>query len=583
MNLKPGFAAFLQNNDVPAEFTILEVTESLNASLHELQKVDAEIQQLLELMETVEMRRQRIREVISDHKVILSPVRRLPPDVLHEIFFHCLPTDRNPVMKHSESPLLLTRICHSWRAIALSSPRIWSKVHVPLPGDHTFSEWSYALDYHTVIKDGHRQSFADVVRSRCDAIRRWLSRSGACPLSLSIGHSGDYSSLGIELIQEMFDMLLSFADRWRDIDLSIPEDIYNDLLDGINPATFCSLKSLKIALSSQEFADWEAEPIPIRLLAAPSLRRVTISARQTSRLTGNLAQPIWHRITHLTFTSSTTDKYLLVLLRQCPNLVFGEFMTSFSRWADQTVDKEEAFLPRLETLAINDFGAREIMTIVFNAIKAPALTRLLYQWFNPPLNSNSSLFLPTPVIPLLENSALISDLSLSGELSSQHTRECLQRGERVTRVVFGGPPSTNVSGHQVSHSPFMDPDVVIRPDTFDLRILSIGSGAVTLLPRLEYLEAYHLSRLTDEALLDIITSRINGFKRGETAALKSLKLSFKRKRQKDITEDVSRLAKEAGIEVKLDLTYLMEGCKFVEHTPQPLLTSGFSPNNDMWY
>jgi len=42
------------------------------------------------------------------------------------------------------------------------------------------------------------------------------------------------------------------------------------------------------------------------------------------------------------------------------------------------------FLPRLESLAINDSGAHELMAIIFNAIKAPDSTRLLYRWLNPP-------------------------------------------------------------------------------------------------------------------------------------------------------------------------------------------------------
>jgi len=81
---------------------------------------------------------------------------------------------------------------------------------------------------------------------------------------------------------------------------------------------------------------------------------------------------------------------------------------------------------------------------------------------------------------------------------------------------------------------------------------------MTLLPRLESVEAYYLSSLTDEDLLDMITSRIHASQRGEVAALRSVKILFQRHRQKDITEDVSRLAKEAGIEVKLDLTYVAE-------------------------
>ena len=579
MSLKPEFASLLQNNDAPSESTIRELTKSLKAPLNELQEVEAEIQRLGELMETMKMKRQSIQKRINDHTTILSPARRLPPDVLHEIFFHCLPIHHNPIMKSSESPLLLTRICSSWRAIALSSPRIWSKVYIPLPGDPSISSSYGTINDETTLSI-RRQRFAGILRSRCGAVRRWLERSGACPLSLSVTYPSNCSGIqnpkDDELIHEMFEILLSFADRWRDVDLSMPEDIYKKLQDNIDPTTLSSLKSLKLTL--YQIPRWDnTQSIPIRLLAAPGLCRVNISAIQTLHMTGNLIQPIWNHITHITFASSTTDRHLLILLRQCPNLVFGKFIVS-SSWPNQMImDQEAIILPHLESFAINGSGPYEIMTIIFKAMKAPALTRLSYQWFNQHTPADDSTIpLPTPVIPLLDNSTLISYLSLDGGLSSQDTQECLRRGERVTHVVFGKPPFANTSNHLFPFN--MDPDVIHR-DPFDLKVLSIDSEAVALLPRLESLEAYNLSSLTDEDLLNVITSRIKAFRRGETAALNSIKISFRRQRQKDISEEVSILAKAAGIEVKLDLDYPPQGSRFFD----PLSPSfGFISRDDIW-
>ena len=135
MSWKPEYVVLLRNNDIPSESTIREVKESLKAPLIELKEIEVDIQRLCELVETMKIKRKTIQKRIDDYNIILSPVRRLPLDVLHEIFFHCLPTHRNPIMSSSEPPVLLTRVCSSWRAIALSSPRIWSKIHIPLPGD----------------------------------------------------------------------------------------------------------------------------------------------------------------------------------------------------------------------------------------------------------------------------------------------------------------------------------------------------------------------------------------------------------------------------------------------------------------
>jgi hypothetical protein len=187
MSWKPEYVALLRNNDIPSESTIREVKESLHAPLIELQEIEIEIQRLCELVETMKIKRKTIQKRIDDHNIILSPVRRLPLDVLHEIFFHCLPTHRNPIMSSSESPILLTHICSSWRAIALSSPRIWSKIHIPLPGDPGLYQENGLITDGTSLSRLF-QRIAGVLKLRCDAVRRWLSRSGTCPLSISIYH-----------------------------------------------------------------------------------------------------------------------------------------------------------------------------------------------------------------------------------------------------------------------------------------------------------------------------------------------------------------------------------------------------------
>ncbi|KAF8210556.1 hypothetical protein K438DRAFT_1570262, partial [Mycena galopus ATCC 62051] len=57
-------------------------------------------------------------------KALISSIRRLPLQVIQEIFIACLPTHRNCVMSASEAPIQLGRICSSWRALAFSTPQL---------------------------------------------------------------------------------------------------------------------------------------------------------------------------------------------------------------------------------------------------------------------------------------------------------------------------------------------------------------------------------------------------------------------------------------------------------------------------
>ncbi|KIM47160.1 hypothetical protein M413DRAFT_57140, partial [Hebeloma cylindrosporum] len=85
-------------------------------------------------IELLKEKKNHIQKSIDACNAVLSPVRRLPIDILQEIFYQCLPTDHHPIMSATEAPMLLTRVSSLWRSVAFSMPRIWAKLHIPFPG-----------------------------------------------------------------------------------------------------------------------------------------------------------------------------------------------------------------------------------------------------------------------------------------------------------------------------------------------------------------------------------------------------------------------------------------------------------------
>ncbi|KAJ6594712.1 hypothetical protein B0H19DRAFT_1009754, partial [Mycena capillaripes] len=116
---------------------------------------------------------------VEAHKALISPVRRLPLDIIQEIFVACIPIHRNCVMSASEPPILLGRICSSWRAISLSTPRLWARLHIAEP-PLTFGP---AAELHD-----------KKAAQRLEITEMWLGRSGQCPLSISLQVCHDYDS-----------------------------------------------------------------------------------------------------------------------------------------------------------------------------------------------------------------------------------------------------------------------------------------------------------------------------------------------------------------------------------------------------
>ncbi|KAJ7354242.1 hypothetical protein DFH08DRAFT_773456 [Mycena albidolilacea] len=77
----------------------------------------------------------RVNTYIAAHRALIPHPRRLPQNLVEEIFLGCLPTHRNAAMSAAEAPLLLGRICSAWRSVAcqefglpLTSPCLWALV-----------------------------------------------------------------------------------------------------------------------------------------------------------------------------------------------------------------------------------------------------------------------------------------------------------------------------------------------------------------------------------------------------------------------------------------------------------------------
>ncbi|KAJ7359304.1 hypothetical protein DFH08DRAFT_685584, partial [Mycena albidolilacea] len=132
--------------------------------------------------------RDQIQTHIDSHKALISHPRRLPVDILREIFVACLPANRNAVMSAQEAPLLLGRICSAWRTITLSTPRLWASLHIPL--DHILDNEARKL-----------------------AATEWVQRSGVCPILLAVFSERSWKSWGCSKgLFEEFGLLKSLAD-----------------------------------------------------------------------------------------------------------------------------------------------------------------------------------------------------------------------------------------------------------------------------------------------------------------------------------------------------------------------------------
>ena len=74
----------------------------------------------------------RIVKAIAPFRRAFSPFRRLPVDIIREIFSACIDRTRNPTLAPSTAPTLLTHISSGLRHLALSTPELWTAIHIPI-------------------------------------------------------------------------------------------------------------------------------------------------------------------------------------------------------------------------------------------------------------------------------------------------------------------------------------------------------------------------------------------------------------------------------------------------------------------
>ncbi|KAJ6456408.1 hypothetical protein C8R45DRAFT_1222097 [Mycena sanguinolenta] len=290
------FALRFNTNYIPTDEEIGRIREDLVSHSQNINRINERICEL-------SAERDKIQAYIDSHKKLISHPRRLPPDIVREIFVACLPFTY-AVMSVRETPLVLCQICSAWRSIARSTPRLWSSLHLP-------------IDFVLSKKE-----------QRMSAVARWLQLSGACPISLSFLGEGQDWGLTQPLAQDITafsKMVVESSDRWCNIEFS---HVSETVMLGLAGAETPLLESLKVTAQAAMLRQFD-------LFQAPSLRAVAMHTLGPEPLDLTvLDMPLcWDRLTHLNLESTGPGSpsqglslgNVFILLERCPQLVSFAF------------------------------------------------------------------------------------------------------------------------------------------------------------------------------------------------------------------------------------------------------------------
>ncbi|KAJ7060756.1 hypothetical protein C8F01DRAFT_1140810 [Mycena amicta] len=221
---------------------------------------------------------------------VSHPIHTLPAELLSHIFVLCLPRTQNAtglrhVSRH-RAPLLLTRVCGLWRAVALGTPELWSELFIQ-PSPHV------------------------------EMLEFWLGHGAEHPLSLYLHYRQPMAGMGMG----MLSLLTASAGRWRDVDLFLHPSTLDTLASEYGsgqerrlPRQLPHLRRLSLGLIPAA----DANPRPITLFSnAPLLTEVTLI--KIPPVPERVDLP-WAQLTVLSVQCGSVDALIRRVLRLAPAL-----------------------------------------------------------------------------------------------------------------------------------------------------------------------------------------------------------------------------------------------------------------------
>ena len=221
--------SLLRTNHAASASDAAQVRQLSEDALALLAAVEDELSRLTE-------KRDALQNAIRCYAIALAPIRLLPIDILQHIFLFTLPNDRNPVMSPEESPLLVSQVCSTWRQAALSAPRLWSRLHIPLVGHaHSLSRFSNHVGS---ISNPTGSDIDSCMQRRRQMVEQWLARAGKTDLSISITDdalSGVRSRAARESHEpqhsvDIVEILVKYAGQLAVLDLGIAPRLAKPIL-----------------------------------------------------------------------------------------------------------------------------------------------------------------------------------------------------------------------------------------------------------------------------------------------------------------------------------------------------------------
>lgn len=502
----------------------------IRQALEERSRIEDEITKLIARIDELRLKETKIDDFVRSHRALIPAIRRLPVELIQRIFFWSLP-NRNPAMNVKEAPMLIGRVCSTWRQISLATPQLWCGLHLHAGSSLTSHGQQAQLQLYG------------------DAVTAWLSRSGNLPLSISFT---DVECWGVpdDEAQKpyLLDALIVFSHRWKHINLRIP-NLYCRRFSHLTEADVPLLETAAFEITQ---VHPELISTSLSFLRSKSLHTAAI---YNSASIASAFPFCWENLTKIFVGSSFTESGRLMLyqavniLRACSRLIACALEIDFAHITGPVASPTATIrLLHLETLRVtiswigNNIIPAFSQTVgsFFSTIESPQLRRLDL--------TGARQFRHIDLMPFFERHSL----RIEGVTFDTGEDQTLELVQGLSLIALCKHLHIDESyGPDGWGSPNIKPATL--NEAFLLRLTSPPfSSQQYLCPRLEDVDFRfsYTSDITDEAILRFILARTSLAPEG-VSYLKRAHFTFARLAKIDILPELQHVIDE-GLALRLN-------------------------------
>ncbi|KAJ7286332.1 hypothetical protein C8J57DRAFT_1118959 [Mycena rebaudengoi] len=392
--------------------------------------IDAKIAHLNSQIRDLLCLRQLEREKIAMLRVVVAPIRRLPTELLTDIF---LLSVKDYVFFGADCRLAVLRLSHVspyWRQVAHSAPRLWT--------------FRVTLQPKTKPTEDYLSS-----------TKAWMERSSPLPVSVHVA-----TSLPTVDLAGLMDVLLSVVNRWKTLNMAskslqsfpqLPSD------------TFSSLE--EVYLSGMD-ADMSGSNMQA-FATAPRLRNVTLIPQ-----IGSVPMP-WAQLTKLHINDQSPSRCRSILWL-CQSIVSARITTC--AWGTLPSSPTKHNLPFLTHLitsfaTLPDDSSGHVAPL-FDSLCLPKLESFQ-------LNMHPDLPWPADSLPqFLQQSPFVQDIQLDADLDAVELAQFLRHAPSVMRLTLSS--CSGDTDHFFEVLQHRDSDILPLVPRLDFLDIS-GDGALEMM------------------------------------------------------------------------------------------------------